>query len=176
MNGLSAAVVAACAASLIGAVVSGFVTDGGIKKILGLVLGAFTICAMKKILGLVLGAFTICAMIVPVSRAASDFSVNIENHQSYGELTATADEACQKQLVNTTRQNLEVTLTAILNQNGIYPEKVEVILAFADENSIIISQVSIYISNSDISQTAKISQLTEQSFQIKPDIIRSEDE
>ena len=154
MNGLSAAVVTACAASLIGAVVSGFVTDGGIKKILGLVLGAFTICAM----------------IVPVSRAAS------ENHQSYGELTATADEACQKQLVNTTRQNLEVTLTAILNQNGIYPEKVEVILAFADENSIIISQVSIYISNSDISQTAKISQLTEQSFQIKPDIIRSEDE
>ena len=149
MNGLSAAVVTACAASLIGAVVSGFVTDGGIKKILGLVLGAFTICAM----------------IVPVSRAAS-----------YGELTATADEACQKQLVNTTRQNLEVTLTAILNQNGIYPEKVEVILAFADENSIIISQVSIYISNSDISQTAKISQLTEQSFQIKPDIIRSEDE
>ena len=132
MNGLSAAVVTACAASLIGAVVSGFVTDGGIKKILGLVLGAFTICAM----------------IVPV----------------------------QKQLVNTTRQNLEVTLTAILNQNGIYPEKVEVILAFADENSIIISQVSIYISNSDISQTAKISQLTEQSFQIKPDIIRSEDE
>ncbi len=113
MNGLSAAVVTACAASLIGAVVSGFVTDGGIKKILGLVLGAFTICAM----------------IVPVSRAAS-----------------------------------------------IYPEKVEVILAFADESSIIISQVSIYISNSDISQTAKISQLTEQSFQIKPDIIRSEDE
>ena len=168
MNGLSAAVVTACAASLIGAVVSGFVTDGGIKKILGL--------GIKKILGLVLGAFTICAMIVPVSRAASDFSVNIENHQSYGELTATADEACQKQLVNTTRQNLEVTLTAILNQNGIYPEKVEVILAFADENSIIISQVSIYISNSDISQTAKISQLTEQSFQIKPDIIRSEDE
>ena len=55
MNGLSAAVVTACAASLIGAVVSGFVTDGGIKKILGLVLGAFTICAM----------------IVPVSRAAS---------------------------------------------------------------------------------------------------------
>ena len=115
-------------------------------------------------------------MIVPVSRAASDFSVNIENHQSYGELTATADEAYQKQLVNTTRQNLEDTLIAILNQNGIYPEKVEVILAFADESSIIISQVSIYISNSDISQTAKISQLTEQSFQIKPDIIRSEDE
>ncbi len=160
MNGLSAAVVTACAASLIGAVVSGFVTDGGIKKILGLVLGAFTICAM----------------IVPVSRAASDFSVNIENHQSYGELTATAAEAYQKQLVNTTRQNLEDTLIAILNQNGIYPEKVEVILAFADESSIIISQVSIYISNSDISQTAKISQLTEQSFQIKPDIIRSEDE
>ena len=161
MNGLSAAVVTACAASLIGAVVSGFVTDGGIKKILGLVLGAFTICAM----------------IVPVSRAASsDFSVNIDSHQSYGELTATADEAYQKQLVNTTRQNLEDTLTAILNQNSIYPEKVEVILAFADESSIIISQVSIYISNSDISQTAKISQLTEQSFQIKPDIIRSEDE
>ena len=58
MNVLSAAVVAACAASLIGAVVSGFVTDGGIKKILGLVLGAFTVCVM----------------IVPVSRAASDFS------------------------------------------------------------------------------------------------------
>ena len=160
MNGFSAAVVTACAASLIGALVSGFVTDGGIKKILGLVLGAFTVCVM----------------IVPVSRAASDFSVDIGGYKTYGELTATADEAYQRQLVSTTRQNLEDTLTAVLNQNGIYPERVEVILAFADESSIIISQVSIYISSSDISKTAEISRLTEQSFQIKPGIIGSEDE
>ena len=87
MNGLSAAVVTACAASLIGAVVSGFVTDGGIKKILGLVLGAFTICAM----------------IVPVSRAASDFSVNIDSHQSYGELTATARSSLSTRQDKTSR-------------------------------------------------------------------------
>ena len=160
MSGLSAAVITACAAALIGSVVSGFVTDGGLKKILGLVLGAFAVCAM----------------IVPVSRVVSEFSVSLDGHQSYEELSATADEAYRKQLVGSTKKNLEDTLTAILSQNGIYPEKVEVILAFADESSIIISQVSIYISNSDISDTARICQLTEQSFQITPRIIRSEDE
>ena len=160
MSGLSAAVVTACAAALIGAVVSGFVSDGGIKKILSLVLGAFMLCAL----------------IVPVSKAASEFSVNTDSYPSYESLSATVDEAYQKQLVSATRTKLEETLAAILNQNGIYPEKVEVILAFADESSIIISQVSIYISNSDISKTAQIDRLTEESFQITPDIIRSENE
>ena len=160
MSGLSVAVVTACAVSLLGAIVSCFVTDGGTKKIISLVLGAFMMCAL----------------IVPVSKAVSEFSVNTDSHPSYESISATADEAYQKQLVSATRTKLKETLTAILNQNNIYPQKVEVILAFADESSIIISQVSIYISNSDISKTAQISRLTEESFQITPDIIRSEDE
>lgn len=160
MNGVSAVVITACAAGLIGSVVSGFVTDGGTKKILSLVLGTFTVCTM----------------LVPVTRAVTDWHFDAKDHPSYEELISTTDEAYQQQLISAVRSNLEKTLTAILNQNGIQPQNVEVILALKEENSIIISQISIYISNRDIAQTERIRQLTEESFQISPAIIRSEDE
>ncbi len=68
------------------------------------------------------------------------------------------------------RKNLEKTLTALLNQNGIYPESVEVILSVKHDNSIIISRVGIYIDKS-CTQTDKILELTAQNFGITPNII-----
>ena len=66
-------------------------------------------------------------------------------------------------------------LTAILNQNGIYPQKTEIILSVQNDNSIIISQARIYI-DKGCTQTGLISQLTLQSFGIEPNIITEQDE
>ena len=92
------------------------------------------------------------------------------------EAAATVDEAAYNaQIVSQTRKNLEQTLTAILNQNGIYPKKTEIILSVQNDNSIIISQARIYI-DKGCTQTGLISQLTLQSFGIEPNIITEQDE
>ena len=46
MSGLSTVVITACAACVICSLLSVFVTDGGLKRILSLVMGAFLVCSM----------------------------------------------------------------------------------------------------------------------------------
>ncbi|MBR1481630.1 MAG: stage III sporulation protein AF [Ruminococcus sp.] len=155
MNMLSASVVTACAVAVIGTLLSGFVTDAGTKKLLRMVLGAFSVCAL----------------ILPVSQAIQNLRLETDAAPSYEELTATADEAFQKQVIRQTAQNLEQTLLSVLRQNNIEAERAEVILAVSDDNTVIISGVRIYISAENAFQTARIQELTEQAFQIRPEII-----
>ena len=155
MSGLNTVVLSACAAALIGSLASSFITEGGTKKI-------FT---------LVMGAFMVCAMIVPTVNAVKNIHPSLEAYPSYSDLTATADEAYQEKLIAQTRLNLEQTLTALLNQNGIEPQSVSVILSEAEERSIMIASVSIYIDESDFGLSDFISDLTVQHFGITPSII-----
>lgn len=160
MNGIATVALTVCCASLICALVSNFVSDQGIKRVLNLVLGAFVVCSL----------------IFPVRAAVNGIKSGYdEMTESYGE-AATFDEAAYNaQIVAQTRKKLEQTLTAILNQNGIYPQKTEIILSVRDDNSIIISQARIYI-DKGCTQTGLISQLTLQSFGIEPNIITEQDE
>lgn len=155
MNGLNTVVLSACAAALIGSLASSFITEGGTKKI-------FT---------LVMGAFMVCAMLVPAVNAVKHFQPSLNAYPDYNELTATADEAYQENLIAQTRSNLEQTLTALLNQNGIEPRSVSIILSETDERSIMIASVSIYIDESDTGLSDFISGLTVQHFGITPSII-----
>lgn len=155
MNGLNTVVLSACAAALIGSLASSFITEGGTKKI-------FT---------LVMGAFMVCAMLVPAVNAVKHLQPSLESYPSHSELTATADEAYQENLIAQTRSNLEQTLTALLNQNGIEPRSVSIILSETDERSIMIASVSIYIDESDTGLSDFISGLTVQHFGITPSII-----
>ncbi len=155
MNGLNTVVLSACAAALIGSLASSFITEGGTKKI-------FT---------LVMGAFMVCAMLVPAVNAVKHIQPSLESYPSHSELTATADEAYQENLIAQTRSNLEQTLTALLNQNGIEPRSVNIILSETDERSIMIASVSIYIDESDTGLSDFISGLTVQHFGITPSII-----
>lgn len=154
MSGLGTVALTVCCASLICALLSNFVSDG----------------SLKRILNLVLGAFVVCSLIFPVKTAFADFQNDIGSEIGYSEGSATFDEAYNQKIVAQTRQNLEQTLAAILNQNGIYPEKTEVILSVNADNSIIISRVCIYIDESNL-QTDLIDELTIQNFGIKPNII-----
>ncbi len=155
MSGLGAVAVSVCCASLICALVSNFVSDGSVKRVLNLVLGAFMVCSL----------------IFPVKSAVQGIREEISESSQSAVQSATVDEAqYNRQIVAETRKNLENTLTALLNQNGIYPESVEVILSVKHDNSIIISRIGIYIDKT-CTQTDKILELTAQNFGITPNII-----
>lgn len=155
MNEILAVTSAICASALICTLVSNFVTDG----------------STKKIISLVLGAFIICSMIVPVKNAVNGFSEEIAETEISESAVSTDDEAYSKEILKQTRINLESALNDLLLQNGVEINSCEIILALTDENSIIISSVSIYISKEYTQYTDLISEITFQNFSVQPNII-----
>ncbi|MGN1433542.1 MAG: stage III sporulation protein AF [Ruminococcus sp.] len=155
MNELLAVTSAICASALICTLVSNFVTDG----------------STKKIISLVLGAFIICSMIVPIKNAVNGFSEEIAETDISDSAVSTDDEAYSREILKQTRNNLESALKDLLLQNGVEINSCEIILAQTDDNSIIISSVSIYISKEYTQYSDLISQITFQNFSVQPSII-----
>ena len=155
MNEIFSVVIVVCASALICALVSGFVNDSSIKKVLNLVLGAFIVCSM----------------IVPVKNAVSAFDVNIDEYQSAKDIISTNDEVYSNLIVNKTKENLEKTLKNLLEQNGIKINRCEIILSLKDDNSIIISSISIYISKEYTQFADRICDITMQNFSITPSVM-----
>ena len=155
MNEILAVTSAICASALICTLVSNFVTDGSTKKI---------IC-------LVLGAFIICSMIVPIKNAVNGFSKEIAETDISDLAVSTDDEAYSREILKQTRKNLESALKDLLLQNGVEINSCEIILAVTDDNSIIISSVSIYISKEYTQYSNLISEVTFQNFSVQPNII-----
>ena len=155
MNEILAVTLAICASALICTLVSNFVTDGSTKKI---------IC-------LVLGAFIICSMIVPIKNAVNGFSEEIAETDISDLAVSTDDEAYSREILKQTRKNLESALKDLLLQNGVEINSCEIILAVTDDNSIIISSVSIYISKEYTQYSDLISEVTFQNFSVQPNII-----
>lgn len=155
MNELLAVTSAICASALICTLVSNFVTDG----------------STKKIISLVLGAFIICSMIVPIKNAVNGFSEEIAETDISDLAVSTDDEAYSREILKQTRKNLESALKDLLLQNGIEINSCEIILAVTDDNSIIISSVSIYISKEYTQYSDLISEITFQNFSVQPNII-----
>lgn len=155
MNEILAVTSAICASALICTLVSNFVTDGSTKKI---------IC-------LVLGVFIICSMIVPIKNAVNGFSEEIAETDIADSAVSTDDEAYSREILKQTRSNLESALKDLLLQNGVEINSCEIILAVTDDNSIIISSVSIYISKEYTQYSDLISEVTFQNFSVQPNII-----
>ena len=155
MNELLAVTSAICASALICTLVSNFVTDG----------------STKKIISLVLGAFIICSMIVPIKNAVNGFSEEIAETDISDLAVSTDDEAYSREILKQTRKNLESALKDLLLQNGVEINSCEIILAVTDDNSIIISSVSIYISKEYTQYSDLISEVTFQNFSVQPNII-----
>ena len=155
MNELLAVTSAICASALICTLVSNFVTDG----------------STKKIISLVLGAFIIGSMIVPIKNAVNGFSEEIAETDISDYSVSTDDEAYSREILKQTRSNLESALKDLLLQNGVEINSCEIILAVTDDNSIIISSVSIYISKEYTQYSDLISEITFQNFSVQPNII-----
>ena len=155
MSEIFSVVIVICTSALICTLVSSFVNDSSIKKVLNLVLGAFIICSM----------------ILPVKNAVSAFDLNIDEYKSAEDITSTSDEVYSNQIVSKTKENLEKTLKNLLEQNDIKINSCEIILSLKDDNSIIISSISIYISKEYTQLADKICDITIQNFSITPSVM-----
>ncbi len=155
MKELLTVAVVICSSTLICTILSNFITDG----------------STKKIISLVLGTFIICSLIIPVKNAVNGFNVNVSECEEQNSQSATDDEAYSKEVIKQTKANLEQTLSDFFLQNGVQTNKCEIILSVTEENSIIISSVSIYINKEDIQYTDLISEITMQNFTVMPSII-----
>ena len=155
MSEIFSVVIVICTSALICTLVSSFVNDSSIKKVLNLVLGAFIICSM----------------ILPVKNAVSAFDLNIDEYKSAEDITSTSDEVYSNQIVSKTKENLEKTLKNLLEQNDIKINSCEIILSLKDDNSIIISSISIYISKEYTQFADKICDITIQNFSITPSVM-----
>lgn len=142
-----------CSAALICSLVSAFVTDGSTKKVLSLVMGAFMVCCLA----------------LPVYNAFKGFSLDMQA-QGNNMSVSTNDEAYSKAVLSQTRTNLELTLKDLLSQNNIQINKCEIILSQTEESRIIISSVSIYISNEYSAYTDMIVATVRDNFGISPNI------
>lgn len=152
---LSVVVAVICSSTIICTILSNFITDG----------------STKKIISLVLGAFILCSLILPVKNAVNCFDISTSKYEEENALAATDDEAYSKEIVKQTKENLEQTLSDFLLQNGVTVNKCKFILSLTEENSIIISSVSIYINKEYVQYTDLISEITMQNFTVVPSII-----
>lgn len=155
MKSLFSVVITVCAASLICTLFSTFITDG----------------STKKIVNLVLGAFIVCSLISPISSAFSSVDVNLSNYESADSIISSSDEAYSNEIIKQTQTNLETSARDILLQNGININSCKIILANEDENRIIISSISIYISNENSGNSQSIQEIIKDNFGINPSII-----
>lgn len=155
MKGLFSVVVVVCAASLICTLVSTFITDG----------------STKKIVNLVLGAFIICSLIAPVMSAVSSVNINLSDYEASDSIISSNDEAYSNEVIKQTQTNLENSARDILLQNGIEINSCEIILANEDENRIIISSISIYISKENAGHSQSIQEIIKDNFGINPSVV-----
>lgn len=155
MSGLFTVVVVMCASALICSLVQTFVTDGSIKKIISLVLGAFIICCM----------------VVPVKNAVSSFNTDIEEKQNSVKEISTDDEAYSNAVIKQTEINLETALKNLLLQNNITIKSCDIILSRVENNGIIIASISIYIDKEFVRYTNLVSSIVYDNFGITPNIM-----
>ena len=155
MSGLYAAAAAVCGAAVALALLSHFVTDGGAKKLLCLVMGAFMVCCIA----------------VPLRGAFSGISADLSSFAQGEEYSATADEAYNREVLRQTRLNLEAALSDLLLQNGYEAEQIDIILALTDENRVIISQINVTVGGEAYGERDAIIRVTRENFGIAPVVI-----
>lgn len=155
MRGLYSVSAVVCGSAVLIALLSNFVTDGGTKKLLRLVMGAFMVCCM----------------VVPTARAISGSSADWESGSSALPGGATVDEAFNRQVTAQTKLNLESALKDILEQNGISIRRAEITLALTDESHVIISDIAVTIGTEQEGERDRITQITETHFTVRPRII-----
>ena len=155
MGGLYAAAAAVCASSIVAALLSRFITDGGTRKLLGLVTGAFVLCCM----------------IVPLVNAVSGISADLSAIPGSTLPSKAVGDSFDRAVLSQARANLEGALRDILAQNGIAIDRAEVVLAVTDGNRVVISSVNIYAGADVIDDADRIRELTVAGFGITPQII-----
>ncbi len=154
MSGLATVAATVCACCIIVALLSHFMTDGGTKRLLSLIMGAFILCSM----------------LLPVGKALGGISADWQALSSEAR-SATDDEALAREVLAQTKQNLESTLCDILSQNGIPVTRADITLAVAGENRVVIAAIKLTVGSAYEDEEERIKQITRENFTVEPQII-----
>lgn len=125
----------------------------------------------RKVLNTVFGVFILCAMLVPVKEAITNFNVNISIAPESENLTADGEQAYNKAVMIETKAGLENTLISYLNNKKYAVLDADIELASYEDGGIYISDICIYISKENENHTQKIINLTQEKFEVKPEIV-----
>ena len=112
----------------------------------------------------------VCCLISPITKAISSIKINTNIMAEEENKISTSDEAYANLVIKQAEQNLEQSLTDLLEQNGIKISECKIVLAKAQSDSIIIGDISIYISKDYKNQNDKIGSLVFKSFGAYPRI------
>lgn len=128
---------------------------------------------MEKILNMVLGTFVVCSFIITIPSLKNNLNILLKNTLNSQELKKQQhmEEKIKSQTSDLTRKNIEAIIRRYLNNIGIIPQKIEVLMDIGKDNCIIMTKCKIYISeNSKISKDT-IKKSLENDLNIQSEII-----
>lgn len=153
-------------------------------KDIALVIAVICVCAIicsavntlapqgnsRRILATVMGAFIICTLIVPIKNAVNGFQLKLDDIPKSDEITATADETFENEVIKQTEANLTNTLKKLLYNEKIPYSSCKVKIKNGD-SGIYIDSIVIYINkHADIN---KIINKVYEKFELRPKVIRT---
>lgn len=112
----------------------------------------------------------VCCLISPITSAISSIDFDAEPVDYSEDQVSTSDEAYANVVIKQAQQNLEQSLTDLLAQNNIKISECKIVLAKSQSNSIIIGDISIYMSNEYKSRKDKIGSIVFENFGAYPRI------
>ncbi len=158
MSTLSSVSVTACACCVACCILSLIFPDG----------------TMKKTLNLVMGAFLICSMLIPIIGGVKAISFEYQTDDKSFSVDEDYSQIYEEEVLTKTAENLVVVANDLLKSENIVAENIKVGIKKSDNNSIYISTINIYISESDTDKIDSIKRIIERNMSKEPVVIVNE--
>ncbi len=123
----------------------------------------------RKTINLIITAFLIIVMIAPIKNLFTKSETFPLSTPDEAEITSEYND----KVIALTKENIRNSLIALLKQNDIVAENVYVDIKTDKTSGIFINYIYIYLSESNINNSAKAIKITEENFNITPEIILS---
>ena len=120
----------------------------------------------RKLMNTVIGVFVAVCMIMPVKTLIGDFKLDYNVDAS--DIEAYSADAYNDTVLAETKSMLEARLLSLLAERGVKPKSVEVELKTKSDGGVYISEIRIYIVQSDSGKAGRISAAVEGEFGRKP--------
>lgn len=129
---------------------------------------------MKKISGLVFGAFIIASMIMPIKGLCDSFSTDYGFFEQDIEVYDISDSDYDETVLKHTADNLVNAADNLLKNENIYASNIELSLKKTDNNSIYISYINIYITKDYLNRVQDIKNIIGTNMSKEPVITQIE--
>lgn len=129
----------------------------------------------RRVMSFVVGLFFISTFITAVSAQVSEFDDNLF---AFGEIPVPTyhEQDPQGTLAQMTADELTSALNELLNNEGVYPNDIQLALKISDEGRISVVRAVIYISEKDTDKKTAIKSIVYRNISKEPEIHVTEEE